>query len=283
MSLRFHESVVEALRRGRRLVVATVIESAGSAPRKAGACMAILEDGTILDSVGGGALEALVVQDALALLSSGGSETREYLLKEGSEPESTGMVCGGRVRVHLVSESPPERLVIFGAGHVGAALAGLAPPLGFDVTVIDDREEFLEAARLPTEVTRFHAAPDFAGDLPRLDQETFAAVLTRCHRTDLAALRRILPLPVRYVGLIGSRRKIHLLSKRLREEGIARERLEKLRAPIGLPIGACTPAEIAVSIAAELIQIRRTSAAVGERPGKWGAARLARPSFIRET
>jgi xanthine dehydrogenase accessory factor len=282
MSLRFHESVVEALRRGRRLVVATVIETVGSVPRRAGACMAILEDGTILESVGGGALEALVVQDALALLVSGGSEIKEYSLKDGPEPESTGMVCGGRVRVHLRAEFPPERLVIFGAGHVGAALAALAPGLGFAATVVDDREDFLEAARLPAEVTRFCAGRDFAGDLPRLDGETFVAVVTRCHRSDLAALRRILPLAVRYVGLIGSRRKIHLLAARLRDEGIPAERLEQLRAPIGLPIGACTPAEIAVSIAAELIQIRRASAAVGERPGRLRAERVEPGTFRQE-
>src|SRR5262245_7463813 len=194
MSLRFHESVVESLRRGMRLVVATVIETAGSAPRKAGACMAVLEDGTVLESVGGGALEALVVQDALALLAAGGSEIKEYLLKEGPEPESTGMVCGGRVRVHLRAEFPPERLLIFGAGHVGAALAALAPGLGFDATVVDDRRDFLESARFPAAVGRFHAARDFAGDLPRMDEETFVAVVTRCHRTGLRAVRRILTL-----------------------------------------------------------------------------------------
>ena len=276
MSLRFHASVVEALRRGRRLVIATVIDTVGSVPRKSGACMAILDDGTMVDSVGGGALEALVVEDARALLASGGSEVKEYFLKEGPEPESTGMICGGTVRVHLRAEFPPERLVIFGAGHVGAALAALAPALGFDATVVDDREEFLESSRFPAEVVRFHAGRDFAGSLPRLDEETFVAVVTRCHRSDLAALRRILPTPVRYVGLIGSRRKIHLISARLREEGIPPGRLEALRAPIGLPIGACTPAEIAVSIAAEMIQVRRASVSGARRPGGLRAGRFAR-------
>lgn len=275
MSLRFHASVVEALRRGRRLVIATVIETVGSVPRKPGACMALLDDGTMVDSVGGGALEALVVQDARALLASGGSVVREYFLKEGSEPESTGMICGGTVRVHLRAEFPPERLVIFGAGHVGAALAALAPGLGFDATVLDDREEFLEASRFPAEVARVLAGRDFAGSLPRLDEETFVAVVTRCHRSDLAALCRILPTPVRYVGLIGSRRKIRLLSARLLEEGIPPERLEALRAPIGLSIGACTPAEIAVSIAAELIQVRRGSTVEEQRPERLRAGRLA--------
>jgi len=219
--------------------------------------MAVTEEGAAVDSIGGGALEAMVVEDAKVLLRSGGSLVKEYLLKEGQSPESTGMVCGGRVRVLLQVELPPERLVIFGAGHVGRALAALASGLGFAATVVDDRPEFLDATRFPAAVELWQAGPGFDGELPPVDGSTYVAVVTRCHRTDLEALRRALETPARYLGLIGSRRKVRLILERLRQEGFSDACLDTLRAPIGLPIGACTPEEIAVSIAGEMIQVRR--------------------------
>ena len=257
MSLSFHEEVARTLREGRRLTIATIIATAGSTPRKEGARMAVVEGGGQLDSIGGGALEALVVEDAKELLLRGGSLIKEYYLKEGDEPGCTGMICGGRVQVHLQVELPPERLLIFGAGHVGASLAALAPPLGFAVTILDDRVEFLEAGRFPAGVTLKRLGPDFSGDLPPVDSSTYIAVVTRCHRTDLSALRRVLDSPAAYIGVIGSRRKIRVVLERLRREGVAETRLAGLHAPIGISIGACTPAEIAVSIAGEMIQLRR--------------------------
>jgi xanthine dehydrogenase accessory factor len=257
MSLAFHEKVVQVLKQGKRLAIATVIHTSGSTPRKGGARMAVLEDGGLLDSIGGGALEALVVEDAKRLILSGGSMLKEYLLKEGNEPECTGMICGGRVRVHLQVELPPERLLIFGAGHVGAALAALTPPLGFATTVLDDRESFLVPARFPESVELRRMGPGFSGDLPSVDASTYVAIVTRCHRTDLEALRRVLETSAGYIGLIGSRRKVRLILDRLRTEGFSESRLSGLRAPIGVPIGACTPEEIAVSIAGEMVQFRR--------------------------
>ena len=275
MSAGFFERVAGLLRGGKRLAIATVIETEGSTPRKAGARMAILEDGTILESVGGGALEALVLADARALLATGGTAIREYSLQEGDRPGATGMVCGGRARVHLQVEVPPERLIIFGAGHVGAALARLADSLGFTVTVLDDRPEFLDASRFPSRVELRKTGPGFSGDLPSVDSATYVAIVTRCHETDLAALRRVVAAPAAYVGLIGSRRKVEVVMSRLREEGVSSSALERVRAPIGLPIGACTPEEIAVSIAGELIQLRR-GAAWGT-PARGGPAPAVRP------
>jgi xanthine dehydrogenase accessory factor len=257
MSVEFLEKVARLLREGKRVAVATVVDTAGSTPRRAGARMAVLEDGTILDSVGGGALEAMVLEDARALLASGGTELREYILHEGTEPGSTGMVCGGKVRVHLQVEIPPERLLIFGGGHVGAALARVAGTLAFEVTVLDDRPGFLERTPALPSVAHRTTGPDFSGDLPTVEPGTYVAIVTRCHRTDLAALRRVVQSPAAYLGLIGSRRKIRLILDQLRSEGVPNAALERIHAPIGLSIGACTPEEIAVSIAGEMIQVRR--------------------------
>lgn len=257
MSLEFLEKIARLLREGKRVAVATLVETTGSTPRKAGARIAVVSDGTLLDSVGGGALEAMIVEDARRFLEEGGTGVKEYSLREGDHPGSTGMVCGGRARVHFQVEIPPERLIIFGGGHVGAALARLSAGLGFDVTVVEDRPRFLENVAFGGPVRLWQAGPDFVGDLPAIDPSTYVAVVTRCHRTDLAALRRVAGSSAAYLGLIGSRRKVGVVMDRLREEGVPEEALERIRAPIGLPIGACTPEEIAVSIAGEMIRVRR--------------------------
>jgi xanthine dehydrogenase accessory factor len=253
----FHEQLARCLRQGRRVVVATLIDSSGSTPRKESAQMAVLEDGSILGSVGGGAFEALVVEEARALLATGGSAVREFVFREGDAPGDTGMVCGGRARVYLQVEVPPERLLIFGAGHVGRALASLATSLGFEITVVDDRPAFLDQGRFPPGVQAFRADPGFSGVLPPVDSSTYVAIVTRCHRTDLAALRRVIDSGAAYLGLIGSRRKVAVIRDRLRGEGVPEDLLGRIRGPIGIPIGACTPEEIAVSIAGELIRTRR--------------------------
>jgi xanthine dehydrogenase accessory factor len=263
MSVEFLEKIAKLLREGKRVAVATVVETTGSTPRKAGARLAVVSDGTLLDSVGGGALEAMIVEDARRFLDEGGTGLKEYSLREGEHPGSTGMVCGGRARVHFQVEVPPERLIIFGGGHVGAALARLSTGLGFDVTVVEDRPRFLENVAFAGLVRLWQTGPDFAGDLPAIDPSTYVAVVTRCHRTDLAALRRVAGTPAAYLGLIGSRRKIGVVMHRLREEGVPEEALGRICAPIGMPIGACTPEEIAVSIAGEMIRVRRGFAPAG--------------------
>jgi xanthine dehydrogenase accessory factor len=258
MSLEFYDEVTRRLRAGRRLALATVIARQGSTPRRVGARMIVDATGAVAFTIGGGAFEALVIEDAREALRRGLGFEKEYRFTESGE-HATGMVCGGSVRVLIEIVEPPARLVIFGAGHVGAALARLAPGLGFHVTVVDDRPR--ELAALPDGVDRVQAPPDFAGGLPEIPPGGFVAVVTRCHRTDLQAVRHALSGSAAYVGLIGSRRKVATLRARAAEAGVSPEALASLKAPIGLPIAAETPEEIAVSIAAELIAVRRGAAA----------------------
>jgi xanthine dehydrogenase accessory factor len=259
MSLEFFDEVARRLRAGRRLALATVVARQGSAPRATGARMIVDATGAIAFSIGGGAFEALVIEDAKEALRRGLGFEKDYRFTESGE-HATGMVCGGSVRVLVEIVEPPARLVIFGAGHVGAALARLAPGLGFHVTVVDDRPRELQA--LPPEVERAQAPPDFEGDLPDIPAGAFVAILTRCHRTDLRAVRHAVGRGAAYVGLIGSRRKVATLKERALEAGVPKGALATLKAPIGLPIGAETPEEIAVSIAAEMIAVRRAARAV---------------------
>ncbi len=251
---KLYATVAEALRAGRRLALVTIVSVEGSTPRSAGAQMLVWEDGHTEGTVGGGSLEAHITRDALAALTTGESVLRDYSLHAG-EPGSLG-VCGGQVQAFIHVLAAPETVLIVGAGHVAQPLAQLAHRAGFGVLVVDDRPEFLGAERFPEVETR---AVSFA-DLPSqvvLDEHTFVVIVTRSHEHDEVALRQVLGRPVAYLGVMGSRAKVRRLFERLRHEGHDPQELERVHAPIGLDIGAETPAELAVSIVAELIQARR--------------------------
>jgi len=275
MSLSFFETMCRLLRAGRRVAVATVVGRQGSAPRARGARMIVTEEGGALFSVGGGSFEALVIEDARQALSGGAAGEKEYRFTEEGE-NAVGMVCGGTARVLIEVIEPPRRLLIFGGGHVGREVALLGSRLEFDVTVIDDRPAYLDASRYPAGVRTVRAEAGFAGGLPEIPPASFVAILTRCHRTDLEGVRHAVGKGAAFVGLIGSRRKVATVKRRALELGTAAGALVELRAPIGLPIGAETPEEIAVSILAEMIAVDRGAAAAGRPAARSEVVRLAR-------
>ena len=220
--------------------------------------MMIPGQGDAVGTIGGGAFEAMVVADAREMVvdPEQTSRLRRYSFTEKGE-DALGMACGGTAEVLLERVAPAERLVIFGAGHVGLAVAKLAATVGFHPELIDDRADACEAARRTGVGRVFHCDADYRDGVPEIDATCSVAVLTRCHRTDLLALGRVVAIPCRYVGLIGSRRKREVVFEKLRETDAATEQqLERIRCPIGLPLGGETPEEIAVSIVAELLQTR---------------------------
>ena len=162
----------------------------------------------------------------------------------------------GVARSFEIEFVPSPALVIAGAGHVGVALANLATSIGFEVTVIDDRQDMLTPARFP-DAKRI--VGDIEGELRslKIDPQTYIVIVTRGHRHDGAALASIIRSNARYIGLIGSKRKVRTILEELKKIDIPRDVLLRVQAPIGLEIGAITPAEIAVSIAAQLIAVRR--------------------------
>ncbi len=255
MNLTFHEEMVRVLRGGCRAAVATLVQSRGSTPRRFGAKMIVLEGGETRFSIGGGAFEALVIEDARDAIRAGRGFEKEYRFTEQGDG-ATGMVCGGAARVLFEVVAPPPALFIFGAGHVGRQLAHQGVRLGFDVTVVDDRPRYLEPAWLPAGARPLRAGRDFLDGLPDLPPGSFVAIVTRCHRTDLEVVRHAVGGGCAYIGVIGSRRKVATLIQRAAALGTPPEALERLRGPIGIPIGAQTPEEIAVSIAAEMIAVR---------------------------
>jgi xanthine dehydrogenase accessory factor len=250
------------------VVLCQIVRAEGSTPGKPGWKLLARPDGSAFGNLGGGAFEAMVKADALAKLQRNGAETNEvkryYFTEDAVKGEPTGMVCGGMAEVFLEVMTAPPVLVICGGGPVGQALARAGALAGFELLVVDDRADFRDPALFPAgarfaAVGRDYEEPFLAG---LRNRDVHVAVVTRCWETDTAALLGVLrenrredPPGLRYLGLMGSRRKI----ARVREEVAARGGdLDKwrLHAPIGLPIGGDSPGEIAVSIVAEIIATR---------------------------
>ena len=260
MNLAFFRRVTLLLRKGEAIAIATLVEQQGSTPRRQGAKMIITETGKTEFSIGGGAFEALVVEDARGAIRSGIGTEKDYRFAEEGE-DALGMVCGGTARVLIEVVRPPDSLFVFGAGHVGRELVRQGVRLGFEVTLVDDRTHLLDPARHPRGVHLVRVEHDFAQGPPPITPGTYVAIVTRCHRTDLVVVRHSVGAGAAYVGMIGSRRKVAIVKARAEAAGVPRQSLAELRAPIGLPIGAETPEEIAVSVAAEIIAIRHAGGA----------------------
>jgi xanthine dehydrogenase accessory factor len=237
-------------------------------PRRVGAKMLVYSDGHTLGTVGGGRFEALVIEEALAALAARRSVTHTYSFIPDSEQfeskrhvlnrvRTFGAVCGGQVEVFLEVIMPPDRLLIVGGGHCGRALVQAAALLDFSIILADDRAEYSHHEDYPFSNIEdvLHLSPDFAG-LPVPDEATYVVLVSKGFSTDEAALRRVLDTPAAYIGMIGSKRKREVVLNNLRASGIAEEKLARVNAPVGLEIGAETPEEVAVSILAEIIQVR---------------------------
>jgi xanthine dehydrogenase accessory factor len=252
------EEITKLKREGRRAALATIVNVRGSIPSVAAAKMLVFEDGSILGTVGGGCVEGDVRRGAQEVMRDEKPRTFTFNLDQTPD-DDTGLCCGGSLQVFVepVLSAPP--LYVFGAGHVGLAICKVAALAGFDVTIVDDRAAFANRDRFPD--ARDVLCGDWdsvlAGVTP--PESAFLAIVTRGHRHDMGVLRWALETPARYIGMIGSGRKVLAIFDQLGAEGIPRDRLQQVYAPIGLEIGAVTPEEIAVSVVAEIIAIRRKS------------------------
>jgi xanthine dehydrogenase accessory factor len=242
---------------GSEFAVATVVATGGSSPRGVASKMLILPDGETSGSVGGGRLEKLVIADAAQALASGQSVLTQYRLQAEHEG-GIGMMCGGDVDVFIEVHTAARTLLICGGGHVGQALASAARQVGMPVTVVDPRKEFADTARFPEGTRILHASPDSKEVASLVSENTYVVTMTHEHALDLAVLGNLLRRGAAYVGMIGSKRKVKTIMSKLREEGFREEELAQVHSPIGLDIGAETPAEIAVSILAEIIRHYRS-------------------------
>jgi xanthine dehydrogenase accessory factor len=249
------QEIQAALSRGEHVALVTVVKVSGAAPCAPGARVLVRADGALVGTLGGATTDERARHDALAALASGQASLQIYHLDPDSG-ESVGS-CGATLEVFVEPLVAEPRLLIAGAGYVGQALARLAAPLGWRVTLLDDRSEFTRQTPPP-------AGIEFAvGDMPEqlraraLDAATWVVIVTRGHRTDQEVLLAALAAPTAYVGMIGSRSKVQNIFTKLLHAGIPAADLQRVHAPIGLDLGAQTPDEIALSIAAELVMLRR--------------------------
>jgi xanthine dehydrogenase accessory factor len=253
--MQIYEEALRLKRQGRISVIATIVECRGSSPQKQGAKMLVRDDGSLLGTLGGGCLEADVVQAALMAMQDGEPATMAFELTE----REGGLVCGGTVLVYLEPLMLDPHLVILGAGHVGKTLARLARFTGFRVTVVDDRQEFANRENIPDADDLMVAEFDRAFEGIPVENGTFVVVATRGHNHDLDAVKAALRTKAGYIGLLGSRRKKALLFKALEESGFPPEDISRVIIPVGMEIGSVTPEEIGVSIMAQIIQKRRAN------------------------
>jgi xanthine dehydrogenase accessory factor len=244
------EEIVAAKKANVPVVLATVIESQGSAPREEGARMLIKSDGTTIGTIGGGSIEKVIADQAMKLMNAPSPQFVRYELKD------IGMSCGGSMGIFLEPLHPAPRLIIFGAGHIGTALAQIGKMLDFTVVVVDNRPEFANRERLPWADTVI--AEDYQSALKKILplDNAYVIILTHKHVHDFEILERCVQQAFHYLGMIGSKTKVAKAFQQLREKGIDETVIQRIHAPIGVDIGANTPAEIALSIAAELVAVR---------------------------
>jgi len=215
-----------------------------------------LPDGSTSGTVGGGALERVVTEDALRALKEGCGFLQQYDLGAKAD-DGIGAICGGKATVLVEVLNAGELLLICGGGHIGLALARMGAELGFRVIVADTRKEYSVKDRFPEGVEVVSARPSGRKVLSLVDADTYVVILTHSHVIDKDALRALAPSAARYVGMIGSRGKVRRILAELAGEGMERGSLRRVHAPIGLDLGAETPAEIAVAILAEMVHFRR--------------------------
>jgi xanthine dehydrogenase accessory factor len=308
--------VVRRTELGEVVALCTVVRTKGSAPQDRGAAMLVLRDGNSMGTLGGGCVEAEVRIRAQRLMSANQNQLLSFRLDQdfgwddglvcgGTMDVAIQVFSSGqsvlpiqRVLVDLAANHPallrievPDEflnpasfdieippmptLLIAGAGHVGRALALVARQIDFNVVVVDDRADCLTPSNFPGARC---ILGEIEAELSRFDVNpwTYVVIVTRGHRHDAQALAALIHSPAAYVGLIGSKRKIHRIFTELRQQGVPSERLASVHAPIGLEIAAVTPAEIAVSIAAELIAVRRGRADLPAHPMKVPSDKLDR-------
>ncbi|HZW80910.1 MAG TPA: XdhC/CoxI family protein [Candidatus Deferrimicrobiaceae bacterium] len=255
-----YEQIVQLRRDGRRGAVATIVNVRGSIPSFRTAKMLVRDDGSIVGTIGGGCVEADVWQAAREVMESEKPRTLTFDLNQDPKYD-TGLVCGGTLEVFVEPVLPPALLYIFGAGHVAMNLCQVAANAGFELIVTDDRTSYATKERFPS-AREVHAL-EFDEAVQKLEpnETSYIVIVTRGHRDDMRLLRWAVQSRARYVGMIGSKRKVIGIFKTLQQEGVPAHLFDRVHAPIGLDIGAVTPEEIAVAITAELIATRRHATA----------------------
>ncbi|MDD5067251.1 MAG: XdhC family protein [bacterium] len=254
------QAILELQKNNEKAALVTVTGTKGSTPRETGSRMIVRADGSIIDTIGGGAVEKLVIARALKVIRSGSALRAEYDLDKGNRKgKRTGMICGGSMQFFIENIQVHPSLYIFGAGHCGQALYQLGLMNRFSVFMADDRKEVASRKRYP-EASGIFTGP-YGRTVPKIGfkEHSYAVIMTEAHRYDELVLRKCLEVPgfpFRYLAMVSSRKKADEIKGRCIRDGYPVKKIKALHAPAGLEIGSKAPAEIAVSIMAEMIKVK---------------------------
>ena len=252
--LDIYQELRNALIRGERAVLATIISVKGSSPRKTGAKMLVKQDGTFVSTIGGGGIELQVQKKAMEIMKTGQAQIMNFdMTGTGRDALS---ICGGQMDIFLEPVLPLDTVFLLGAGHVAQSTASIAKMLGFRVVVIDPRSEFNNDERFPDAELIIENYNNAFSKI-NVDEYGYIIIMTPQHVLDEECLELAIGTSAKYVGMIGSKKKVKEIKERLKQKGISEQQLDSVHAPVGLAIGAESPEEIAVSIMAEVVKIRR--------------------------
>jgi xanthine dehydrogenase accessory factor len=251
-----YEEVVRLRRLGQKCALATIVQVNGSIPSYESAKLLVREDGSMLGTIGGGCVEAEVWNAARDVMQNERPRHMNFSLGQDAAYDN-GLICGGQLSVFIEPVVPQPRLYVFGAGHISKSISKIATLAGFATVIVDNREAFANSERFPEADEVF--AEEYEDVFPKLPirDTSYLVIVTRGHRDDMRVMRWAVGTNAKYIAMIGSKRKVIGVVKELEKEGIPREAFERAFAPMGLDIGAITPEEIAVSIVAEMIAMRR--------------------------
>jgi len=252
------EEIVKMRRAGRRGALATIVHTNGSIPSYESSRMLVREDGSIAGTIGGGCVEAEVWAAAKEVMQKEAPQKMVFHLNNEASYDN-GLICGGTLEVFVEPILPQPVVYLFGGGHVSMAVARAANAAGFGIGVVDDREAFANKERFPMAV-EIYTSYEEAFEKVRPNASSYLVILTRGHKEDMRVLAWAVRTEARYVGMIGSKRKVLSVYRALENEGYKPDEFDRVYAPMGLEIGALSPEEIAVSITAELVAVRRNAA-----------------------
>ena len=263
------EEIVKMRRAGRRAALATIVHTNGSIPSYESSRMLVREDGSIAGTIGGGCVEAEVWAAAKEVMQKEAPRKMVFNLNNEASYDN-GLICGGTLEVFVEPILPQPMLYLFGGGHVSMAVAKAASAAGFGIGVVDDRETFANQERFPmAQEILTNYADAFQKIHPNV--ASYLVIVTRGHKEDMRVLAWAVRTEARYIGMIGSKRKVLSVYKALEGDGYKPEEFERVYAPMGLEIGALSPEEIAVSIVAELVAVRRNAGIAAHKKLKYEA------------
>ncbi|MBI2252596.1 MAG: XdhC family protein [Armatimonadetes bacterium] len=250
--MEIYEKILKLIEEEKRGALITVISALGSTPRKIGAKILINEEGSFCGTIGGGKLEALALEEAKKVIK----EDKAKIVKLDLTSKGIGAVCGGRMEIFIEPLKGKDRLYIFGAGHIAYYLSKIACLCGFKIYIVDERPDWANNERFPEAHQILSAEIEQVFEEVKFNSSSYIVIITNSWRKDELILEKSLNYDLKYLGIIGSRQKINTHFKNLINKGFKKSQFDKVFAPIGLKIGAYTPAEISISILAQMIALR---------------------------